>query len=166
MPYVIRKFKTGYKVCKKNDDKCFSKVPIPKSRAKKQLKAIGMSEGKSGGKRLKSFEEFLKNLGFNPKTYLKEAKQTAQEMGYNAGKLHFSDKPKYKLMYIDDSKKIHFGANGYGDFLIWRYLEKKNKAEKGTANKKRNMYIKRAYKTAERTNNPLSRANLSLKILW
>ena len=44
MPYIIKKFKDGYKVCKKyNQKKCFSKDPIPLENAKKQMKAIGMS---------------------------------------------------------------------------------------------------------------------------
>lgn len=45
MPYQIRKFKTGYKVCKKsNPDECYSKEGIPLERAKKQLKAIAISD--------------------------------------------------------------------------------------------------------------------------
>ncbi len=43
MPYIIKKVKNGYKVCKlKEPTKCFSKAGIPKARAQKQLKAIGM----------------------------------------------------------------------------------------------------------------------------
>lgn len=49
MPYIIKKFKDGYKVCKRDDKKvCFSNNPIPLERAKKQLKAIGMNEHKGG----------------------------------------------------------------------------------------------------------------------
>jgi DNA adenine methylase len=43
MPYYIKKVKDGYKVCKKT--KCFSKEGMPEERAKKQLKAIGLSGG-------------------------------------------------------------------------------------------------------------------------
>jgi len=45
MPYTIRKVKDGYKVCKKNDSKCFSKEGMPKDKAEKQMKAIGLSGG-------------------------------------------------------------------------------------------------------------------------
>lgn len=47
MPYEIKKFDSGYKVCKENTDECYSKKPLPLERAKRQQKAIGISE--SGG---------------------------------------------------------------------------------------------------------------------
>lgn len=48
MPYIIRDFKEGYKVCKKDKpSECFSRKPIPLNRAIKQRKAIGIT--KSGG---------------------------------------------------------------------------------------------------------------------
>lgn len=51
MPYDIREFEDGFKVCKKNTKKCFSKEPIPLKNAIAQRKAIGMSGGSlSGGK--------------------------------------------------------------------------------------------------------------------
>lgn len=47
MPYELIRLEDGtYKVCKKDKSKCFSKKGIPKKRAIKQLKAIGMSEHK------------------------------------------------------------------------------------------------------------------------
>lgn len=47
MPYTIKKVKNGYKVClTANKKKCFSKIGIPLERAKKQMRAIGMSEAK------------------------------------------------------------------------------------------------------------------------
>lgn len=50
MPYEIRKFPDGYKVCKKEEDKCFSKDPLSFKKAVAQRKAIGMSgSGMSGG---------------------------------------------------------------------------------------------------------------------
>ena len=50
MPYDIRKFKEGYKVCKKGTKECYSNDPIPLSRAIAQRKAIGIS--KAGGAKL------------------------------------------------------------------------------------------------------------------
>jgi site-specific DNA-cytosine methylase len=47
MPYIIKKVNDGFKVCKRDEpDICFSKKGIPKSRAIKQMKAIGINEGK------------------------------------------------------------------------------------------------------------------------
>lgn len=45
MPYILKKVKDGYKVCKKADKtKCFSKEGLPKETAVKQMKAIQISE--------------------------------------------------------------------------------------------------------------------------
>ena len=51
MPFVILKQSDGgYKVCKKDNPKiCFSTRGIPLENAKKQMSAIGISEGKKGG---------------------------------------------------------------------------------------------------------------------
>lgn len=42
MPYVIKKYKTGYRLYKRDDpNKSFSKKPMTLEKVKKQLKAIG-----------------------------------------------------------------------------------------------------------------------------
>jgi hypothetical protein len=48
MPYFIKKINNkGYKVCKVDDiKKCFSKKPLTKTQAKKQLIAICINEHK------------------------------------------------------------------------------------------------------------------------
>lgn len=57
MPYEIRKIKNGFKVCKKKENKCFSNKPLTLEKAKKQLKAIGMSERiNQGGAKPKNME--------------------------------------------------------------------------------------------------------------
>lgn len=49
MPYIIKKVKGGYKVAKKSDPKkVFSKRPLTKEQAEKQMKAIIISEYKGG----------------------------------------------------------------------------------------------------------------------
>jgi hypothetical protein len=49
MPYIIKKVNDGYKVCKRDDtSECFSKKGMPEERAKRQMRAIGMSEMKGG----------------------------------------------------------------------------------------------------------------------
>ena len=52
MPYVVLKKGSGYKVCKKNSNKCFSKSPLSKSQAVKQQKALYANES------MISFKEF------------------------------------------------------------------------------------------------------------
>ncbi len=44
MPYSIRKKGSGFKVCKKAGGKCFSKKPMPKEKAKAQMRAIYANE--------------------------------------------------------------------------------------------------------------------------
>jgi hypothetical protein len=51
MPYIIKKVKNGFKVCKVSDlSKCFSKKPLTEEKAKKQLNAIEINENKGGNK--------------------------------------------------------------------------------------------------------------------
>lgn len=45
MPYIIKKVKGGYKVCKEDNKKCFSKKALNLETATKQRKAIGLSGG-------------------------------------------------------------------------------------------------------------------------
>ena len=53
MPYQVKKVKGGYKVAKKSDGKTFSKKPLTKSKAKKLMAAIGISEAKAKQKNKK-----------------------------------------------------------------------------------------------------------------
>lgn len=47
MPFFIKKTKDGFKVCKRDEPKkCFSNKSLTLSKAKKQMKAIGMNEHK------------------------------------------------------------------------------------------------------------------------
>lgn len=47
MPYKLKKTGSGYKVCKKNSTKCYSKKPLPRKRALKQLAALHINTGES-----------------------------------------------------------------------------------------------------------------------
>ena len=41
MPYVMKKVRGGYKVCKRDErGKCFSKKPLAQNKARKQLAAM------------------------------------------------------------------------------------------------------------------------------
>lgn len=51
MAYIIKKVKSGYKVCKKDTPTtCFSKKGLPLKTAKKQRTAINLSELRKKGK--------------------------------------------------------------------------------------------------------------------
>lgn len=63
MPYILKKFKNGFKVCKKDNPKeCFSKEPMPLENAKKQKTAIILSELRKKGKDIPVMEGGLKPL--------------------------------------------------------------------------------------------------------
>jgi hypothetical protein len=47
MPYELKKTNSGFKVCKKNSTKCFSKKPLPRKRALKQLAALHIATKES-----------------------------------------------------------------------------------------------------------------------
>lgn len=50
MPYILRKQKTrGYKVCKRGTRKCFSKRPLTKYMAKRQMRALYLHERVGAG---------------------------------------------------------------------------------------------------------------------
>lgn len=52
MPYILRKQKTrGYKVCKRGSRKCFSKRPLTKRMAKRQMRALYLHERVGKGHR-------------------------------------------------------------------------------------------------------------------
>ena len=44
MPYTVKKGKGGFKACKKGGKKCFSKKPLTKKQAVKQIGAIASKE--------------------------------------------------------------------------------------------------------------------------
>jgi hypothetical protein len=62
MPYKIEKINDGYKVCKKDNSKCFSKKPLSLQTAIKQLKAIGINEGQGKPKDKDLYEKIKKEI--------------------------------------------------------------------------------------------------------
>lgn len=65
MPYSINKVGKGYKVCKKDESKCFSKKPLPHERAISQLKAIEVnSHGESNTINEKNYKIVKRGSGF------------------------------------------------------------------------------------------------------
>lgn len=87
------------------------------------------------------FEEILREIDYNPSDYLNEVRKRAKNNNYNPADVEFSDNMKNKLMIRDpNGKKVHFGLNGYGDYIIYKHLEKQGIAPAGYAEKKRNVF--------------------------
>lgn len=138
MPYYIKKVKDGYKVCKKDDKKCFSKEPISLETAKKQMKAIGMNEHKGGAKETESQSKkyvlVYKYINSKLKDYLIDSIEDSIDDKYNyysyveLKKNEESDKPiknllnllkKYKIPYDeeidDDESQVNITINATDD---------------------------------------------------
>ena len=175
MPYVLRKIKDGYKVCLATNNKCFSKEPIPKARAERQMKAIKMHMGmeKEGGKldevepgnsTSNKFISRLHRLKIDPTTYMNIVKQRAKSAGYDPDKLTFANDGIHKLVYNAENKAFKFGSAKLGDYIIWSFLERNREVEPGTAKKKREGYHARFNSGADFER--VSPYNLALKILW
>lgn len=167
MPYTIIPFNTGYKVVSINGHS-LSKRPLSYKNALAQLKAVIIKEGLYGGNISKDFLTQLENIGFKPSKYLKIARETAYNNGYNPSTINFSNDGVHKLEIIDNLGKVKkFGRVGYGDFIIYSFLEKNKQVPKGLADQKRNTFqsshskIKGNWKS-----NPFSPNNLALRILW
>jgi hypothetical protein len=62
MPYTVKKVKGGYKACKKGDSKCFSKKPLTKKKAVKQIGAIASSEKRQKETQNESFDSTVNKL--------------------------------------------------------------------------------------------------------
>lgn len=172
MPYIIKEFDNGFKVCKKSEPKkCFSKEPISLTRAKKQMKAIGISESKQGGSRESNtkFMNELNKMNIKPASYLSVVRMVAEKEGYNPDSIYFSDKPEKKLMILnnEDERKIYFGQTGYGDFIIWNFLENMGVVPDSFSSKKRKLYLARATKIKGNWKKDIySPNNLAIRILW
>ena len=60
MPYILKKQKTrGYKVCKRGTRKCFSKRPLTKRMAKRQMRALYLHERVGGVYKKRRFSRNL-----------------------------------------------------------------------------------------------------------
>lgn len=70
-----------------------------------------------------------------------------------------SDRPMKKYMAIFDSKTVHFGARGYGDFIAW------SRHDRQLARAKRAQYVAR-HGATESWDDPTRPATLSRYILW
>lgn len=159
MPYKIVNFGNNlYKVCKKDNSKCFSNQGLPLETAKKQLKAIGMS----GKGKYNNFNKYLEKIQINPNDYLELVKKVAKHRNYNPNLLEFANDGIHKLKYND----IPFGRIGYKDKIIYAWLEASEILPEGTTKKKSTNYRKRAKKVMKETNDKFSPASLSYYLIW
>lgn len=113
-------------------------------------------------------EAELESIGFQPSLYLRQVRRKARDAGYDPESVTFSDKAEKKLVLVTpQGRRIYFGSTGYGDFLIYSFLESDGVVPPGTAAKKRHTFQKshRAMKGRWRTD-PYSANNLALSILW
>lgn len=166
MPYQIIPFNTGYKVVSINGHS-LSKRPLSYENALAQMRAVGIREKLYGGNISKDFLTQLENIGFKPSKYLKIARETAYNNGYNPSTINFSNDGVHKLEIIDNLGKVKkFGRVNYSDYIIYQHLEKLKIVPKGTAEIKRYNYRKRAYNVMKKTKNDFSPASLSFYILW
>jgi hypothetical protein len=118
MPYKIEKIDDGYKVCKKDNTKCFSKEPLTLKDAEKQMKAIGMNShikgmGKPKDKELydKIKDEYYKKY---PKHSLFRSALIVKEYLKKGGKYENDDKNEENKMSIKKwFKQNWLSANDY-----------------------------------------------------
>lgn len=114
-----------------------------------------------------SFQNQLLALKIPPDDYLQTAKHLATKYKYNPDGVSFATDGKHKLVYTCDKGVFKFGAVGYGDMLIWSFLEKRGLAEKGLAEKKRQIFVK-SHKAMVKDYGvtDLSPNTLAIRILW
>ena len=113
-------------------------------------------------------EAELESIGFQPSLYLRQVRRKAAAAGYDPESVMFSDKAEKKLVLVaPDGRRVYFGATGYGDHLIYSFLESEGLVEPGTAAKKRRTFQRshRAMRGSWRTN-PYSANRLALDLLW
>lgn len=137
MPYKIIKVKDGYKVALKSDEKkTFSKKPLSKDTAIKQMKAIIISEKNNNNNKI-LFVDRLKNLGIDKDDYLNEIRKINKD-------IELSDKPGFKLKL----KNKHFGKSSDNDYIIFKNLAKQKFITDDEAEEYKNMFINK-YKPSE-----------------
>lgn len=104
----------------------------------------------------------------DPSSYLKEARRRAREYGYNPSKLIFADDGIHKLAIPNENGTlIRFGRVGYGDHILYQYLEKQGEVRRGLAESKRRTFHRSHSKIKGNwLKNDFSPNNLALRILW
>lgn len=196
MPWRLKKVDGGYKVCLVRDpNKTFSNEPLSHDMAEKQIESsehktpvepkvlktqrvggagvgrpgtLGLSDYlKSPKYKSLSFHKQLESIQINPDDYLTTVKHLAAKYKYDPEKISFSDDGKHKILYDSEKGLVRFGAVGYGDYIIYKYLEKHGKVPKGVADKKRQTFVK-SHKAMVKDYGvtTLSPNTMAIRILW
>jgi len=119
MPYTARKVEGGFKACKKDGSKCFSKNPMSKEKAIKQIGAIASSEKRQI--KGESFDEKINNLLSeyifeDAKKYSEDEEATVsdQEVGKEVEEIKKQKDKEKSAVNPAEVKKIMQGAKKIG----------------------------------------------------
>jgi len=91
----------------------------------------------------------------------------ARQHGYVPDLLSFAENNDNKLKYESPKGIRYFGKAGYGDYIIWQFLEKEGEVERGHARKKRHVF-RESHEAISRIHklNRYSPNELAINILW
>jgi hypothetical protein len=122
---------------------------------------------------METFKKHLENIGVDPNYYLNKARKAGKENGYDPSKINFTDDGIHKLeITTPEGKKIKYGRNKYGDFILWGIFEKEGLVPKGYSEMKRRVFRSSHGKMQEILEKrkgkklPFSANELAIKILW
>lgn len=119
------------------------------------------------GKGMVKFHKQLEKVGLTHDKYMKQVKILAKDTGYDPSKVHMSEDENHKCVYHSPDGDVYFGKVGYGDFIIYSWLEQQGEEEEGFAEMKRNAYLSRASNIKGKwKDNKYSPNNLAINILW
>ena len=113
------------------------------------------------------FAKQLDHIGLSPASYLTTARMNATHHGYRSDLLSFAKDGNHKLKYESPHGTRYFGKAGYGDHIIYEYMEHEKKVEPGYASKKRKVFRDSHDKISEiRKLDKFSPNELAINILW
>jgi len=119
------------------------------------------------GKGMVKFHKQLEKVGLTHDKYMKQVKILAKDTGYDPSKVHMSEDEDHKCVYHSPDGDVYFGKVGYGDFIIYSWLEQQGEEEEGFAEMKRNAYVSRASNIkGDWKDNKYSPNNLAINLLW
>ena len=120
---------------------------------------------KGGAKQ--SIETQLRALGITPAEYLASVRASAKAYGIDPAAIELADDDSKITVTGPDGKHHEAGKTGYGDFHIYKLLEKKGAAPPGTAEQHRKAYLARATKIkGDWKKDKYSPNSLAVYVLW
>ena len=124
-------------------------------------------EALGGASEADEFAKQLDKIGLSPASYLAHAKMMATKHGYRSDLLSFAKDGDHKLKYNSPHGMKYFGKAGYGDYIIYLYMEHEGKVERGYAEKKRKIFRDSHDRTSEiRKLDKFSPNELAINLLW